>query len=69
MFRRPESMRERTLLKLIADQQRTIDQLVDRLMHLAGHTWALPEQPPPEPTVEDEVYASALEGLPPGWND
>lgn len=69
MFRRPESLRERTLLKLIVDQQRTIEQLTDRLMHLAGHTWSLPEQPPAEPPVEDVVYAGALEGLPPGWND
>lgn len=45
MFRRPESLRERTLLKIIERQERTITELIDRNMYLAGRPW---EQAPAE---------------------
>jgi hypothetical protein len=45
MFRRPESLRERTLLKIIERQERTITDLIDRNMYLAGRPW---EQAPAE---------------------
>lgn len=45
MFRRPESLRERTLLRIIERQERTIAELTDRVMHLAGRPW---EQAPAE---------------------
>lgn len=62
-------MRERTLLKIIEQQQRTISDQNDRLMYLAGHTWALPEQPAVEEFEPEPVLVSALEGLPPGYHD
>lgn len=52
MFRRPESMRERALLRLIEEQQRTITDLTDRIMFLAGRPWEVPPVevvPRPEP--------------------
>lgn len=42
MFRRPESLRERTLLRIIERQERTIEELTDRLMYMAGRPWGLP---------------------------
>jgi hypothetical protein len=44
MFRRAESARERTLLRLIDEQQRTIRDLTDRLMYATGNVWV----PPPD---------------------
>ena len=67
MFGRSESEQVRVLLRLIEQQQRTIDNLTDRLMYLVGQTW----MPPPigsEPIAEieeEETYVSALDGLPP----
>ena len=53
MFQRPESLRERTLLRLIEQQQVTIRDLTDRLMHVTSHTWTLP--PLPENTKVPDV--------------
>ena len=67
MFGRGETARERTLLRLIEQQQRTIENLADRLMYLSGQTWT----PPPlgqeaEPSIpEEEPIYSAFHGLPP----
>jgi hypothetical protein len=48
MFR-SETLRERTLLRVIEQQQQTIRDLTDRLMYQAGQPWQLP--PLPENTV------------------
>ena len=66
-----ESHRERTLLRLIEQQQRIIADLNDRLMHLAERPWNLPpsivqEMPMPD---EGEPMYSALHGLPPGYDE
>lgn len=45
IFRRPESLRERTLLRLIEQQQHTIRDLTDRLMYATGRSWNLPPHP------------------------
>lgn len=67
MFR-TESQRERVLLRLIEQQQRTIDNLTDRLMFLSGSTWTPPPlQPEAENQLEEPVYESALSGLPPEY--
>lgn len=66
MFR-SETGRERSLLRQIDAMQRTINDQNDRIMYLAGHTWALPGQPA-EPEEPDPVYESALAGLPPGYD-
>jgi hypothetical protein len=39
MFRRPESLRERTLLRIIDRQQRQIEELTEQVMFLAGRPW------------------------------
>jgi len=67
VFGRHESARERTLLRLIEQQQRTIDNLADRLMYLSGSTWMPPPvaEVPAEPEPEEEQYYSAFHGLPP----
>lgn len=65
MFGRSESATVRTLLRLIEQQQKTIDNMADRLMYLSGQTWTPPPLQPEQP-VEEEGYAySALDGLPP----
>jgi hypothetical protein len=65
VFGRGESARERALLRLIEQQQRTISDLVDRLMHMSGQTW-MPPPPQASEAIEEEPYLySALEGLPP----
>lgn len=51
MFRRPESLRERTLLKLIEMQARTISDQNDRIMHLEGRPWQVPPSDP-KPKVD-----------------
>jgi hypothetical protein len=54
MIRRPESLRERTLLRVIESQQRQIEDLTNRLMYVVGQAWQLP--PLPENThVQVEV--------------
>jgi hypothetical protein len=66
MFGRTESARERTLLRLIEQQQKTIENLADRLMYLSGQTWTPPPLGPiPELEEEDEPVYSAWDGLPP----
>ncbi len=45
MLRSRESARERTLLRVIDQQQQTIRDLTDRLMHMAGQPWTLPPFP------------------------
>ncbi len=71
MFRRPESLRERTLLRIIDRQDRRIDELTNMLMHLAGRTWGLPEQPivADEPEPDGDGFVSVLHGLPPDMED
>jgi hypothetical protein len=67
VFGRSESARERTLLRLIEQQQRTIENLADRLMYLSGQTWTPPpvsEADQPLPEAEEPIY-SAFHGLPP----
>lgn len=66
IFHRTESARERTLLRLIEQQQRMIENLADRLMYLSGATWTPPPLQPDDGREEDQpVYHSALDGLPP----
>jgi hypothetical protein len=71
MFGRSESEQIRVLLRLIERQQRTIDNLTDRLMYLAGQTWMPPpvSLEPIEQLEEEGVYVSALDGLPPTEED
>jgi len=67
VFGRSESARERTLLRLIENQQRTISELVSQIMHLTGRTWLPPpfnEEPMTEAEEEQPMY-SAFHGLPP----
>jgi hypothetical protein len=64
MFRRPESLRERTLLKIIERQERTITDLIDRNMYLAGRPW---EQAPVEhrtTAVDDEFESPTWSAAP-----
>lgn len=42
MFGRSASERERALIKIIDAQQRKIDDLLDRIMLLAGNPWEMP---------------------------
>jgi hypothetical protein len=67
MFGRSESARERVLLRLIEQQQRTIESLADRLMYLTGRTWMPPPLGAEEETTlpEEEPFYSAFHGLPP----
>jgi hypothetical protein len=66
MFRRSESAQVRTLLRLIEQQQRIIENLADRLMYLSGSTWTPPPLQAEQPVEEEQAYAySALDGLPP----
>jgi len=44
MFRRSESLRERTLLRLVESLQQQNRDLTDRLMYATGNVW----MPPPE---------------------
>lgn len=62
-------MRERALLRLIESQQRLIAEQANQIMHLAGRTWALPEQPPDVPLEDEPEYTSALHGLPPDYQE
>jgi len=56
----------RTLLRLIEQQQRIIENLADRLMYLSGSTWTPPPLQAEQPVEEEQAYAySALDGLPP----
>jgi hypothetical protein len=70
MFRRTETERERTLLRLIADQQQLIRDLSERICELNG----VPPQPqialePVTSLPEEPVYYSALDRLPPGYEE
>lgn len=44
-FTRSESARERVLLRIIESQQRTIENLNDRLAAALGQPWTLPPLP------------------------
>ena len=67
-----ESHRERTLLRLIEQQQRIIADLNDRLMFLADRTWTPPPTPTEQTYVEPDgelpTYSFAHE-LPPGYGE
>jgi hypothetical protein len=65
VFGRSETARERTLLRLIEQQQRVIADMADRLMHMSGQTWTPPPMPTETPYEEEPYLHSALEGLPP----
>jgi hypothetical protein len=69
-LRRTESVRERTLLRLIVDQQQMIRDLADRICTLSGAPppSRLPLEPIERP-AEEPVYYSALDGLPPGYEE
>lgn len=61
MFFRRESSRERMLLRLVESQQRTIDNLLDRLMLMSGTPWMPPPEAPaaPDPRkLPDELEES-----------
>jgi len=57
----------RVLLRLVEQQQRTINDMADRLMHMAGQTWMPPpiSTEPIEQIPEEEPVYSAFHGLPP----
>ncbi len=58
MFRRPESLRERTLLRLIDRQAKTIADLNDRLMEMSGYRWNVPAA---------EVHREPVEAVERDW--
>lgn len=65
MFRRPESMRERTLLKVIESQARTIEGLNDRLMYLTHHPWQVPpSEPKPKTEALERTWTTSPEQEP-----
>lgn len=69
MFGRRETERERTLLRLISDQQNLIRDLADRLAAISGHPLVPPPLTPVEDYPDEEPVYSALDGLPPNMRD
>lgn len=51
---RGETARERELLRLIRQQQDTINDFANRLMYVTGNAWTLPPRPAPEPLEREE---------------
>jgi hypothetical protein len=67
LFRRSESERERTLLRLIEDQHQLIRDLGDRLLSLSGTPLAPPPLTPERFMDDEETYYSARDGPPPTY--